>query len=69
LKLKNKGGSDMSKKKLSFSLKYVGSSPEADVPGLGVFPNGETITFEDPDKVDHAKELVKTNVNFEEVDE
>jgi hypothetical protein len=58
----------LSKKKKVFSVEYVGPDPSTEVIGLGVFERDQVIKFEDPDQIDAAEILVKTNVNFKEVE-
>lgn len=51
-----------------YKLVYVGTTPEAEVIGLGVFKRDQVVTFEDAEQIEKAKQLVETNINFKEAE-
>ena len=50
-----------------YKIEYTGSAAKTTVYGLGVFKKGKAVSFEDPQKMEQAKQLVESNKNFKEV--
>lgn len=53
--------------KQSIRIRYEGQGQVAKVPGLGQFEKNKITDITDPGKVEAARKLVASNVNFKEV--